>query len=49
MAQSVGLRDATHIIEEIRASVAAWPNVARDCGVRQEHIEAIGKTLLLEI
>ena len=49
VAQSVGLRDANHIIEEVRASVAAWPEVAKDCGVRREHIEAIGKTLLLEI
>ena len=49
VAQSVGLRYANHIVEEVRASVAAWPNVAKDCGVRQEHIEAIGKTLLLKI
>ena len=49
VAQNVGLRDANHIIEEIRASVADWPDVAKDCGVRKEHMEVIGKTLLVEI
>lgn len=49
VAQAVGLRDADHIIEEVRASVAAWPDVAKDCLVRKEHIEAIGKTLLLDL
>ena len=49
VAQTVGLRDADHIIEDVRASVAAWPDVAKDCLVRKEHIEAIGKTLLLDL
>lgn len=49
VAQAVGLRDADHIIEDVRASVAAWPDVAKDCLVRKEHIEAIGKTLLLDL
>lgn len=49
VAQVVGLRDADHIIEEVRASVAAWPDVAKDCLVRKEHIEAIGRTLLLDL
>ena len=49
VAQAVGLRDADHIIEDVRASVAAWPDVAKDCLVRKEHVEAIGKTLLLDL
>lgn len=49
VAQAVGLRDADHIIEDVRASVAAWPDVAKDCLVRKEHIEAIGRTLLLDL
>lgn len=49
VAQSIGIRDANHIVEEIRLSVASWPETAKDCGVRPEHIEAIGKALLLDI
>ena len=49
VAQSIGIRDANHIVEEIRSSVASWPETAKDCGVRPEHIEAIGKALLLDI
>ena len=47
--QDIGIRDANHIIEEIRSYVASWPDTAKDCGVRPEHIDAIGKTLLLNI
>ncbi len=35
--------------EEVRSTVASWPDTAKDCGVRPEHIEAISKTLLLYI
>ena len=49
VAQSIGIRDANHIVEEIRSFVASWPETAKDCGVRPEHIEAIGKALLLDI
>lgn len=49
VAQDIGIRDANHIIEEIRSYVASWPDTAKDCGVRPGHIEAIGKTLLLNI
>ena len=49
VAQSVGIRGAGHIIDEILSSVASWPDTAKDCGVRPEFIEAVGKTLLLKI
>lgn len=49
VAQNIGIRDANHIIEEVRSSVAAWPDVAKDCGVREEHMKAIDNTLLLGI
>lgn len=49
VAQNIGIRDANHIIEEVRSSVAAWPDIAKDCGVREEHLKAIGNTLLLGI
>ena len=49
VAANIGIRDANHIIEEVRSSVASWNDTAKDCGVRPQHIEAIGKTLLLEI
>jgi serine/threonine-protein kinase HipA len=49
VAQNIGIRDANHIIEEVRSSVASWPDTAKDCGARPEHIEAISKTLLLKI
>ena len=45
----MNIKDANHIIEEIRSSVASWTDTAKDCGVRPQHIEAIGKTLLLNI
>lgn len=49
VAQNIGIRDANHIIEEVRSSVAAWPDIAKDCGVREEHMKAIDNTLLLGI
>ena len=49
VAQNIGIRDANHIIEEVLSTVASWPDTAKDCGVRPEHIEAISKTLLLYI
>ena len=49
VAQNMGIRGANHIIEDVRAAVASWPTIAKECGVRQEHIEAIDKTLLLKI
>ena len=35
--------------EEVLSMVASWPDTAKDCGVRPEHIEAISKMLLLYI
>lgn len=49
VAQSVGIRNANNIIEEVRASVADWRTVATDCGVWKAHIDTIEHTLLLEI
>ena len=34
VAQDIGIRDANHIIEEIRSYVAFWPDTAKDCGGR---------------
>jgi len=49
VAQNIGIRNANHIIDEVLSTVATWPDTAKDCGVRPEHIEAISKTLLLKI
>ncbi|MBR4438398.1 MAG: type II toxin-antitoxin system HipA family toxin [Bacteroidales bacterium] len=49
VAQNIGIRDANHIVEEICSSVASWPKIAKECGVKTNHIKAIGKTLLLKI
>ena len=49
VAQSIGIRDANNLIEEVRSSVADWPNVAKECGVRDDHVKEIGRTLLLKI
>ena len=49
MAQNIGIRDANRIIEKVLSTVASWPDTAKDCGVRPEHIESISKTLLLNI
>ena len=49
VARNIGIRNARHIVEEIRSSVASWPDIAKDCGVRSEHITAIDKNLLLNI
>lgn len=49
VAQSVGIRGADNIIEEVCSSVSGWPKVAKECGVKDDHIEEIGRTLLLAI
>ncbi len=49
VAQNIGIRDANRIIEEVLSTVASWSETAKDCGVRPKHIEAISKTLLLNI
>ena len=49
VAKNIGIRNANNIIEEIRGCVASWPDTAKDCGVKSEHIKAIDKTLLLKI
>ena len=49
VAQNIGIRDANHIIEDVLSTVAYWPDTAKECGVRSDHIEAINKTLLLNI
>ena len=49
VAQNTGIRDAKNIIDEVCTAVANWPHVAKDCGVRDEHIKAIDNTLLLEV
>ncbi|MCR5159608.1 MAG: HipA domain-containing protein [Prevotella sp.] len=49
VAQNIGIRDANRIVEEVLSTVASWSETAKDCGVRPDHIEAISKTLLLNI
>ena len=49
VAQNVGIRDPNNLIEEVCSSVADWPKVAKECGVRDKHIEEIGRVLLLTI
>jgi serine/threonine-protein kinase HipA len=47
VANNVGIRHATEIIDEVTATVGQWNDIARDCGVRDEHRMQIAKQLLL--
>lgn len=46
VAQSIGIRNHKEIVENVIDSVSRWTTIAKDCGVRQEHIEQIESNLL---
>lgn len=41
-----GIKDAAEIIEQVCDAVAAWPQMARVCGVPEGMIDGIGKNIL---
>lgn len=45
--ESMGVRSHKTIIGEIQESVSHWSEVAKDCGVRSEYADTIGKNLIL--
>lgn len=45
--ERMGLRNHKSIVEEVQEAMSNWYEVAKNCGVRQDHAETIGKNLLL--
>ena len=45
--ENMGIRSYKAIIEEVAESVSHWMEYAKDCGVRADHADTIGKNLLL--
>lgn len=43
----MGIRSHKAIVEEVAESVSHWMEYAKDCGVRADHADTIGKNLLL--
>jgi serine/threonine-protein kinase HipA len=46
-AKNVGVRRANEIVDEITNVIREWNDIAKDCGVRDNHREQIAKQLLL--
>ena len=49
VAETYGIKGAAEIIERVTESVAAWPSVAKDCGVDSTMIKDIAKTHRLNL
>ena len=47
--ENMGIRRCSEIIEEVVESVSSWNTIAKDCGVRENHIAEIEKSLLLTL
>ncbi|MCF0196608.1 MAG: type II toxin-antitoxin system HipA family toxin [Bacteroidaceae bacterium] len=47
VAQSVGVRNASEIIDSVTETVSHWNEIAEDCGVRDNHRKQIASQLLL--
>ena len=47
--ENMGIRRCNEIIEEVVESVSSWNTIAKDCGVRENHIAEIEKSLLLTL
>lgn len=47
VAKNVGVRRANEIVDEITNVIREWNDIAKDCGVRDNHREQIAKQLLL--
>lgn len=45
--ERMGIRSHKTVIGEVQEAVSHWNELAKDCGVRPEHADTIGKNLLL--
>ena len=45
--ENMGIREHKQIIEKLQETVSHWLETAKDCGVKPEHADFIGKNLLL--
>ena len=45
--ENMGIREHKQIIEKVQETVSHWHETAKDCGVKPEHADFIGKNLLL--
>lgn len=45
--ENMGIREHKQIIEKVQETVSHWLETAKDCGVKPEHADFIGKNLLL--
>ena len=45
--ENMGIREHKQIIEKVQETVSYWHETAKDCGVKPEHADFIGKNLLL--
>jgi serine/threonine-protein kinase HipA len=45
--ENMGIREHKQIIEKVQETVSHWHETAKDCGVKPEHADFIGKSLLL--
>lgn len=46
LAKFVGIRHYAEIIEQVREAVSCWQEIAKDCGVRKNHVKEIESNLL---
>ena len=46
VAERVGIRKYAGIIDQVENAVACWNEIAKDCGVRENHREEISRELL---
>ena len=45
--ENMGIRNCKVVISEVSEAVSNWMKFAKDCGVKAEHANTIGKNLLL--
>lgn len=45
LAQSQGVRGFEEDIQKIQAAVSRWPEIAKECGARKNHIDEIQKAM----
>ena len=43
--ENMGIREHKQIIEKVQETVSHWLETAKDCGVKPEHADFIGKNL----
>ena len=49
MALRAGIRKYAGIIDQVENAVACWNEIAKDCGVRENHREEISRALVGEM